>query len=255
MQAAQAELVKKERLERELEIARQVQTSMLPKSFPQVAGLRFAARYEPARYVGGDLYDVIALDGDHVGIAIADVSDKGLPAALYMALTRSLLLAEASRSSSPSQVLDRINRLLIELSQLNMFVTIFYGVLELSTQRLTYSCAGHDHPWLLRDSQSIELGSEGAPLGILEAGDLHLSEEQVILRTSDRLVLYTDGLADVEAPDGSLYGRNQLRTFVQENATLPPDELCMVVFGELLAFQGGADQFDDMALLVVAVGG
>ena len=255
LEAAQAELVEKERLERELELARQVQQSMLPKSFPEVAGFRFAARYEPARYVGGDLYDVILLDDDHFGIAIADVSDKGMPAALYMALTRSLLLAESGREPSPRRVLERINHVLIELGQLGMFVTVFYGVIELSTRYLTYASAGHDRPWLLRGGEARELASQGAPLGVLEEGVLLLTEERLEIETGDRLVLYTDGLADVESRDGRLYGRQRLRELVQDHAGQPPDELCAAVFAELISFQGGGDQFDDMAMLVVSVEG
>ena len=150
LERAQQQLVQKERLERELELARQVQQSMLPRSFPHLPGFHFVARNEPARQVGGDFYEVIRLDEDRFGVAIADVSDKALPAALYMALTRSLLRAEAPRQPSPQAVLSNINRLLLELGDGNSFVTLFYAVVDGNSRRMVYSRAGHDRPLLLR---------------------------------------------------------------------------------------------------------
>lgn len=174
LRAAQAELVKKERMERELELARQVQQSVLPRIFPLMPGYTFAARNEPARQVGGDFYDVILLDAHCFGVVIADVSDKGMPAALYMALTRSLLLAEARRERSPFTVLTNVHRLLLELGEPNMFVTVFYGVVDGPARRLTYARAGHDRPLLLRGGNVQSLGGTGTFLGFPEVDDLHL---------------------------------------------------------------------------------
>jgi serine phosphatase RsbU (regulator of sigma subunit) len=253
LEAAQAELVQKERLERELELARQVQQSLLPRDFPQVSGFQFAARYEPARQVGGDLYDVIPLDGERFGVAIADVSDKGMPAALYMALTRSLMLAEARRETSPGEVLRRINRLLLELSQPGMFVTVFYAVVDRSAGLLTYASAGHERPLLLRGGELRELEGAGNPLGILPEEEFEIHEGIVALQADDRLVLYTDGLADVVSRDGQLFDRARLKAIVQAHAGLLPADLCEAVFAALLAYQGGGEQFDDMAMLVMRV--
>ncbi|MCP4514925.1 MAG: SpoIIE family protein phosphatase, partial [Delftia sp.] len=172
LQAAQVELVQKERLEREMELARQVQQSVLPKVFPTVPGYTFAARNRPARQVGGDFYDVFPLDADRLGLVIADVSDKGMPAALYMALTRSLLLAEARRESSPRAVLNNVHRLLLELGEQDMFVTVFYGVVE--AQQLVYARAGHDHPMLLRQGVTRPLGGEGMFLGFPDLDELNI---------------------------------------------------------------------------------
>jgi len=247
------ELVQKERMERELELARQVQQSVLPRTFPQVTGYTFAARNEPARQVGGDFYDVVSLGGDRFGVVIADVSDKGMPAALYMALSRSLLLAEARREGSPRRVLENVNRLLLELGEPDMFVSVFYGVVEGRTRRLTYTRAGHDRPLLLREGTIQVLGGEGAVLGFLDQDDLHLSEEQIILMPGDRLVLYTDGLTDVEAPDAQLFGLDRLEALLRSHAGLPPAEMCAVTFADLAAYQGAAEQYDDMTMLVVEV--
>jgi serine phosphatase RsbU (regulator of sigma subunit) len=253
LEIAQAELARKERMERELELARQVQQSMLPRTFPRVPGYQFAARNEPARQVGGDFYDVIALGDDHFGIAVADVSDKGMPAALYMALTRSLLLAEAHRERSPAAVLARVNALLLELGEPNMFVTVFYGVIERAARELIYARAGHDRPLLLRAGAAQELDAKGTVLGLLGADMLGLSEERIALAPGDRLVLYTDGLTDMMAPDGQLFNRARLESLLRRYAALGPAELCDAVFADLAAYQGTADQFDDTTLLVVSV--
>jgi sigma-B regulation protein RsbU (phosphoserine phosphatase) len=247
------ELVKKERMEQELELARQVQQSVLPRTFPQIPGFLFAARNEPARRVGGDFYDVIALDADHFGLVIADVSDKGMPAALYMALTRSLLLAESRRDRSPRAVLANVNRLLLELGEPSMFVSVFYGVVENATRRLTYTRAGHDRPLLLREGTIQSLGGKGAVLGFLDQDNLHLSEEEIVLLPGDRLVLYTDGLIDVLAPDGQSFDLGQLESLLQSHASLSPGEMCAATFADLLAYRRTAEQYDDMTMLAVEV--
>jgi serine phosphatase RsbU (regulator of sigma subunit) len=253
LEAAQAELVQKERLERELELARQVQQRLLPLVFPLVPGFAFAARCQPARQVGGDFYDVISLDADRFGVVIADVSDKGMPAALFMALTRSLLLAEARRERSPRLVLTNVHRLLAELGQPNMFVTVFYGVVDVTRRQMTYTRAGHDRPLLLRNGLAQAMGGEGAFLGLLEADELHLSEEQVALERGDRLVLYTDGLVDSLSPAGRPFDLSRLIASLCSHADLPADELCATTLADLAAYQGAAEQYDDMTMLVVEV--
>jgi len=253
LEAAQAELVRKERLERELELARQVQQSVLPRIFPLLPGYAFAAHNEPARRVGGDFYDVILLDADRFGIVIGDVSDKGMPAALYMALTRSLLLAESRRDPSPRAVLANVHRLLLELGQPSMFVTVFYGVVDGSARQLIYSRAGHERPVLLRDGRAQFLGGEGAFLGFVDDMDLALTEERIALAPGDRLVLYTDGLTDAQSSDGRAFGLERLVELLQAHAELPPGELCTAVFASLAAYQGSAEQYDDMTMVVVQV--
>jgi serine phosphatase RsbU (regulator of sigma subunit) len=258
LKAAQEQLAQKERLERELELARQVQQSVLPTTFPSVPGYAFAALNEPARRVGGDFYDVIRLDDEHFGVAVGDVSDKGMPAAVYMALTRSLLLAEARRDLSPRAVLGNVNRLLLELGAPGpggspAFVSVFYGVVVAATRRLIYTRAGHDRPLLLRGSAVQSLEGQGTVLGILGANQIHLSEEQIVLAPEDRLVLYTDGLTDVVAPDDRMYSLNQFRALLRSCARVSAEELCRVTFERLGAFRGAAEQYDDMTMLVVQV--
>jgi sigma-B regulation protein RsbU (phosphoserine phosphatase) len=226
---------------------------VLPRIFPLVPGYTFAARNQPARQVGGDFYDVILLGAERVGVVIGDVSDKGMPAALYMALTRSLILAEARREPSPRIVLTNVHRLLQELGQPGLFVTLFYGVVDGPARRLTYARAGHDRPLLLRKDQVLPLSGEGTFLGFPDLDELHLSEETLDLVSDDRLVLYTDGLTDVLAPDNKAFGRERLVTLLQAHRALPATELCAATFAALSAFQDTTEQYDDMTMLVVEV--
>jgi phosphoserine phosphatase RsbU/P len=251
LEAAQVALAEKERMQRELELARQVQLSALPHAFPEIPGYRFAARLETARQVGGDFYDVISLDEDHFAIAIADVSDKGMPAALYMALTRSLLVAQARRERGPCAVLQEVNHLLQMLTTARMFVTIFYGVVNRRTGQLCYARAGHNRPVLIRQGNSQELGGNGIALGVLEAGSFSVEEHEIQLVPGDRLILYTDGLTDVFAPDEELFGREQLIHLLAASSHLESTEFCQRVFSALLDYQAGAEQFDDMTMLVI----
>lgn len=255
LEAAQAGLAQKERMERELELARQVQQSVLPRTVPHIPGFSFAMRNEPARQVGGDFYDVNALDDDEFAIAIADVSDKGMPAALYMALSRSLLLCEARLSRRPFDVICSVNELLLELGRPNMFVTVFFGLVNRRTRQLRYVRAGHDYPLLLRGSEAHELHGRGMALGLMPTRAEFFSEETITLLPGDRLVLYTDGLSDVLSPDQEFYSRERLSDLLQSHASLPLEQLCPTVFADLHTFRAGAPQFDDMTMLVVDVDG
>ena len=253
LEAAQAELAQKERLERELELARQVQLSMIPATFPELPGLTFSASYAPARQVGGDFYDVIRLSDERVALVIADVADKGMPAALYMALCRSLILAEARLLDTPGVVLHNVNQLLRELGEQDMFVTVFYGVVDRERRRLTYVRAGHEHPFLVRDGRVLPLGGRGMVLGLFDSPTFMVLEESLELRAGDKLVLYTDGLTDVIGPDGEMPDHDRLAALVAAHADQPPAGICRALFADLAAWRGSAAQFDDMALLVVGV--
>ncbi|HLF24834.1 MAG TPA: SpoIIE family protein phosphatase [Anaerolineae bacterium] len=254
LEAAQAELIKKERLERELELARDLQRRLLPETFPSIAGVRFAAAYRPAREVGGDLYDVIDLGDGRLGVLIADVSDKGLPAAFYMGVARALIGSEARRSDSPRQVLTAVNRMLAEVAHAQMFVTVFYAILEVEARRLVYCRAGHDRPlWLRSDGYDVLLGAPGMLLGMLDGDELDLAEAEIFLSPGETLILYTDGMTDALDPNGAEFGVEHWAKRARENAALPPDQLCAVLFDEVVAFQSSAAQMDDMTLLVMRI--
>jgi len=253
LKAAQAQIVEKERLERELEIAGEVQRGILPKSFPDVPGLNLAARYLPAREVGGDFYDAFLLDEGQVGLVMADVSGKSVHAAIFMAVTRALMLALSHVSRSPRQTLLDAHDLLLRASSADMFVTAFYGVLNARTRELCYARAGHDRPILYR-GQTGEISlleGHGRFLGMMDG--LDLEECSVQLWPGDLLVLYSDGLTDAVNPTGERYCVQWLMDSVAGCAGEPAPRICDDIFDRVLAFQGEARQFDDMALMVVKV--
>jgi serine phosphatase RsbU (regulator of sigma subunit) len=253
LEAAQAELVQKERMERELELARQLQQSVLPKVFPLIPGYAFAGRSRAARWVGGDFYDVIPLDAGRFALVVGDVSDKGMRAALYMAQTHSLLRAESRRGTSPVEVLYRVHHLLQELSHAEMFVTVFFGVVDARERRLRYARAGHDLPLLVRDGQVQPLGGDGLVLGFPAIHDLNLTEEEILLAPGDRLVLYSDGVTDARDADGAAFGKERLITLLSASSALPAVELCEATFERLAAYQGAVEAYDDATMLVVEV--
>jgi len=253
LQAAQAEIIEKKRLERELEIAAEVQQSLLPKTFPALPGLRFAARNVPARHVGGDFYDVMILDEEHVGVVAADVSDKGAHAAIFMAVTRSLLRAVAGLDPSPRLTLQRVHNLLLEVSTSDMFVTVFYGVLHLPTRQFCYARAGHDQPLLYQshDGSIRLLGGRGRFLGMMPS--LELEDYQIQLAAGDVIVFYSDGITDANNAAGERFGLGHVHALLTTHHDAAPDTLCDAILAAVTEFQGSAPQFDDQTLLVMQV--
>lgn len=243
--------IQHERIERELELARQVQQSMLPQEFPSTPGYRFAALNRPARWVGGDFYDAFLLEGGRVGIVIGDASGKGMASALNMALTRSLIQAEARRSSSTEAVLRNVNRLLLELGEIPGFITVFFAILEAGSRRITYTRAGHDLPYLLRGMEIHTLGGVGSLLGVLADHELSLDEQVLMLQPGDRLVLFTDGLTDVVNDQDQFFGQTRFYELLHDLKSLNADELCEGVFSRLDQFRNNAEQYDDMTLFVL----
>ena len=253
LRAAQAQLIEKERMERELEIAGEVQRSILPAELPQIPGLHLAARSLPAHEVGGDLYDVITLDDEHVGLLAADVSGKNAHAAIFMAITRALFVAQARDFISPRQTLLDIHRLLMEVSTSEMFVTVFYGVLNLRTLKMRYVRAGHDRPILYRPSTKKLwlLEAKGRFLGLLDG--LKLEERTVQLAPGDLLVLYSDGITDVGRARNEAFGLHRLQAAVRACGHQSAQKICDELFAAALAHQKETEQFDDMVLLVAQI--
>jgi serine phosphatase RsbU (regulator of sigma subunit) len=255
LQAAQAEIIIKERMQGELELARKLQESFLPENFPSMAGVSLAARSQPARQVGGDFYDVFALDDGRLGLVIADVSGKGMPAALYMALTRSLVRAEARRNTSPGQVLLNTHRLLLEIrdnpqARAGMFITAFYGILDVKARQLRYARAGHDYPVVYSPSQGRyqTLQAPGSMLGMLK--EAFVEEQRIDLLPGDWLVLFTDGVTDTLSPEGEFFGMQNLLDQVQTSHAQTPAEMLEAIFEQVQRFQGAAEAYDDRSLLV-----
>lgn len=253
LKAAQQELIEKEKLEHELNVARQIQESILPEAMPQIPGLVFDAVMIPTRVVGGDLFDFVVIDDLHVGIAVADVADKGVPAAIFMALTRSLLRAEAMRSVSPGTVLRNVNRVLLDMNTADMFVTVTYGALDLRTLLFEYARAGHPAPLIVKDKiRLIEpTNRNGQPLGLF--GDLRIDEQQIQLEPRDTILLYSDGVTEAVNEQLEEFGINGLRRSLLAAGDALETPFCRQLVHALDEFRGQAHQNDDITLASIYI--
>ena len=245
----EAEALARQRIEQELHVARLIQQQFLPKELPDLPGWHLAAHYQPAREVGGDFYDFLELPGGQLGVVIGDVTDKGVPAALVMATTHSILRAEAARLVSPGEVLRRANGLLSEEMPPHMFVTCLFAVLDPVSGRLRYANAGHDLPYLRTAEGVVELRATGMPLGLLP--DMDYEEKEVVLEPGQEVLLHSDGV--VEAHDGrrEMFGFPRLKRLVAQPVT--GGELIDLVLADLSAFTGpGWEQEDDITLVALS---
>ncbi|UCC65133.1 MAG: SpoIIE family protein phosphatase [Anaerolineae bacterium] len=240
------------RLEQELEMARVVQASLLPDQLPHVPGFDLAADWRSAREVAGDFYDIFRLPAGRWGIVVADVSDKGAPAALYMAMVRSLIRATAARARGPAGVLRQVNRALIAQSSSNMFATVFYAVLDPAARTLTYANAGHNRPIVRRASASANPGTlpeGGLPVGLFRK--MNVVDTTISLAPGDVLVAYTDGLTEAFNADREMFGDERLIEIVGARPAASAQELLEAIMAQVTAFAGQVPQADDITLLVM----
>jgi serine phosphatase RsbU (regulator of sigma subunit) len=246
----QKEMVVRERLETEVQLARQIQQTFLPESLPQLLDWELAARWKTARQVGGDFYDVIDLPNNQLGLFIADVADKGVPAALFMALTRTLVRAAVIEADSPAEALKRVNDLLIPDTKQGMFVTAVYAVLDMDKYELTYVNAGHNPPlWIKCDGTVEKLTRTGVALGASEDA---IYEQRVIpIEKDDSILLYTDGLTESYNIDGEFFGEGRLMDSIKANSCSSASDLLDVVEKSLLDFVQDMPPADDLTMLVV----
>jgi len=244
----QAQARARERIEQELRIARLIQQTLLPKDVPTLPGWHLAAYYQPARAVGGDFYDFIYYEDGRLGLVIGDVTDKGVPAALVMATTRSILRAAAQNQSSPGTVLQRANDLLCPDIPAKMFVTCLYAILEPTTGRLHYANAGHDLPYQRHNGEVIELRARGMPLGLMPG--MSYEERETFLAPGDRLLLYSDGLVEAHSPEREMFSFPRLMSLMgQAIDHMPTIEFLL---NELTRFTGPEwEQEDDVTLVTV----
>ena len=212
----QRDMLERERLEREFQLAREIQRTFLPHELPQLTGWDLDVRWQTAREVGGDFYDFFELPGGRLGLVIADVADKGMPAALFMTLIRTLVRATIQVVDSPAAVLERVNDILLPDAQQGMFVTIVYAVISLETGQLFYANAGHNPPVLLHtDARQMEILTKGGmALGV--QAENHIEERTVLIEPGDSLLLYTDGLTEAFSPQGEMYGDESLYQVLQQ---------------------------------------
>jgi serine phosphatase RsbU (regulator of sigma subunit)/anti-sigma regulatory factor (Ser/Thr protein kinase) len=200
----EAEARSRERIEQELRVATLIQQNFLPKTLPDLPGWHVSAYYRPAREVGGDFYDFIDLPGGRVGVVIGDVTDKGVPAAMVMAATRSVLRASAQRMVSPGAVLQRVNELMCPDMPPKMFVTCLYGVIDPATGRFRFANAGHNLPYVRTSTGTIELRATGMPLGLLPG--IEYEETETFLEPDQTMLLHSDGVAEAHSEAGEMFG-------------------------------------------------
>jgi len=245
------DVLERERLEREFQLAREIQQTFLPSKLPELDMWNIAVRWHTARQVGGDFYDFIELPGNRVGLVIADVSDKGMPAALYMTVTRTLMRASVPEFVSPAEVLEHVNEMLLMNSENGLFVTIFYAVLSLETGRLVYANAGHNIPLFLRaNDRPLEfLAKGGTALGFLD--NLRLEDHTTTINPGDSILLYTDGVTEAFSPEGEIYGDERLSDCLRNLVNLSAEEMLNRLDESLSDFRKNLPYSDDTTMVAI----
>jgi serine phosphatase RsbU (regulator of sigma subunit) len=249
LREAQARCAEQEVLARELELAREIQTRMLPSVLPALPGYDIGARSMPARMVGGDFYDVFPLDADRLGIAIGDVSGKGIPAALLMGLTCALLRVEAYHAASPEEVVNNVNRRLLERSS-EEFVTLLYGVLYSRSGVFSYARAGHELPIIANGHiASPAPMRHSLPLGLFS--EIPLDLQTMTLPPKSTLLLYTDGVTEAFHPEHGAFGEPRLQEILAREPHDSSQALCDRILDSVVAFSGDAARQDDITVVAV----
>lgn len=244
----QAQARERERVEQELRIARLIQQTLLPRDLPELPGWQLSAYYQPARAVGGDFYDFLYFEDGQLGIVIGDVTDKGVPAALVMATTRSILRSAAHSDLSPGAVLERTNDLLHPDIPPKMFVTCLYAILDPRSGRLRYANAGHDLPYQRRGARVNELRARGMPLGLMPG--MRYEERETVLGPGDSILFYSDGLVEAHNPEREMFGFPHLADLLEHRAKDTP--VIEYLLHELAAFTGDDwEQEDDVTLVTL----
>lgn len=258
LKAAQEARLSQKAVEHELRVATQIQARLLPDAVPELPGLQIAHHYSPAREVGGDYFDFIRIDARHMGIAVADVSGKGIPASLIMTMTRSLLRMAARAEPSPARTIELLNRFLTPDMGPGMFVTIAYVVIDLEAREARLVRAGHNPPLLYSPSHGrvLHLHPRGIAVGIDREGSLFRSELQVQrfpLASGEVLVMYTDGIVEGKDRAGNDYSEERLERVLAECAEQPAAAIARTVIDDLERHRQGAEPSDDVTLLVLRV--
>jgi len=247
------ERIERERVEQELRVARRIQQASLPKEVPELEGWEIAPHYQPAREVGGDFYDFFELEDGRVGVVVGDATGKGVPAALVVTATYSMLraVAQVLGSFSPREVLAQVNEALLARNPQNMFVTCFYAILEPKSGSLKYANAGHDLPYLWHGGgECEELRARGMPLGLMPG--MSYEEKEITLQRGESVLFYSDGLVEAHDPKGEMFGFPRLRALVAEHGAEEERSLGDLLMKELYSFVGeGWEQEDDITLLTL----
>jgi serine phosphatase RsbU (regulator of sigma subunit)/ketosteroid isomerase-like protein len=251
-QRLEQEISERERIEQEMRVARRIQQASLPEEVPSLEGWQIAPYYKPAREVGGDFYDFFELEVGRVGVVVGDATGKGIPAALVSEATSNMLraVAQALGSSSPGEVLERVNQTLLARIPPNMFVTCFHAILNPMSGHLSYANAGHDLPYLRHhNGEAEELRARGMPLGLMPG--MGYEQKEIVLQAGESVLFYSDGLVEAHDPEGEMFGFPRLRALVAEHGEEegPPEDFLLE---ELYSFVGeGWEQEDDITLLTL----
>ena len=247
------ERIERERVEQELRVARRIQQASLPKGVPELEGWEIAPHYQPAREVGGDFYDFFELEDGRVGVVVGDATGKGVPAALVVTATYSMLraVAQVLGSFSPREVLAQVNEALLARIPHNMFVICFYAILESNSGSLKYANVGHDLPYLWHGGgDAEELRARGMPLGLMPG--MSYEEKEITLQRGESVLFYSDGLVEAHDPKGEMFGFPRLRALVAEHGAEEERSLGDLLMKELYSFVGeGWEQEDDITLLTL----
>ena len=244
----------KEKIESELKIAHDIQQGIIPKifpPFPEREDIDLYAVLNPARDVGGDLYDFFFIDDCKICFAIGDVSGKGVPASLFMAITRTLLRSKTTKTSSAKEVVNELNVELCQGNENSMFVTFFLGILDTKTGNVEFCNAGHNYPYIIRNDDKIECIEEthGTPIGIFE--DINYKSGSFQLFKNDSLVLYTDGITEAMNIDNNLYGDERLIKLLDNSKDHHPRVITKTIVDDVNIFVGAAEQSDDITILIL----
>ena len=251
LKAAQEQLIEKERLERELKVAAEIQLSILPDVLPSHPDFDFGGRILPARQVGGDFYDVFELGDNKLGVLIGDVADKGVPSAIFMARAHALIIAEADNVSTPGEVLRMVNKHITRLEKSTQFVTALYGVLDTTTREFSYARAGHEPPLLLEADGTVQRlpHKPGMALGLWE--NIALDEYSFVMPKGSVLMMFTDGMTDCRNPKGEPFGLERIKSTMTELKDFSAQVGCDQLFDTLMTYQNGSKQDDDVTLVAV----
>jgi phosphoserine phosphatase RsbU/P len=246
--------VEKGRMERELQLAYKVQSSLLPVDIPHREGWDFAAKWQPATQVAGDFYDFIILDDDHIGLVIADVTDKGMPAALYMAFSRSILRANINHASSSAQAVTDSNRMICSESSYGFFVTLFFALLDVSSGNFTYVNGGHVPTLLVKNEEgdTVNKIQKLMPTGIALGIDAEQTykENSILLNAGDFVVLYSDGITEAINQKEHEYGTERLENVLLAINNHSAEGVIEAIISDLISFTGGQEAFDDITIVV-----
>ena len=244
-----ASAIEQQRLSTELQVAREIQVGFLPEHLPTRPGYEFAARWEPAREIGGDFYDFIPLQDERLGLVIADVADKGIPAALYMALSRTTMRLVSAREASPATALQRVNTAILDTTYSDLFVTMFYMVLDPKAHLVRYASGGHGLALLVREGEIIDLRSRGMALGILPK--ITIEEHWRQLQPHDVIILYTDGVTDAVNADMEEYGKERFYARIRALWGRSAAEMAAGIHEDVRAWKGDAPRYDDCTLVII----